>query len=401
MIGTNICKLRIFIDMENKKYSILIIALYCYSGHVQGVIDHLKAVNPLIDVTLLTDNPDDVKAILSDKTTKIIAYDVPQVSIKWRWLRHVIIRHRQCCFFKKFHKGRRFDIVNVHFANFYMSYVYPYLRAMSNKLVITPWGSDILRRDKKHLMRLASLYQKADYIATSSNTPLGKKIIEDLHIETGKLVGNFFGSDLVDYALKHRLPISIEEAKERFGLSGRYVITCGYNRREPQRHKAIISAISKVREELPENLSLLFPMQIGLETRPDYMDECKKECEINNLPAVFVTRFLSVEELYLLRMATDMFIHVQTTDASSSTIKEYVLCDKKIVHGSWIRYEDLEAFRPLFYFPVDRLEDLGEVIAKACHSEKVVFSQGLLDYIRSGGWERKATQLNDFFQSII
>lgn len=387
--------------MQNKKYSLLVIALYCYSGHIKGVIDHLKAINPLVDITLLTDNDDELRSILEDKTVQILRYDVRPFNAKWRWLRHVVIEHRQYKFFAKFHQGRRYDIVNVHFANFYMSYVYPYLRAMSDKLVITPWGSDVLRRDKKHLMRLAPFYQKADYVATSPKSPLGRKIIEDLQIKPDKLIGNFFGSDLVDYALKNRMSITTEDAKEKFGLSGRYVITCGYNRREPQRHKAIISAISQVRNQLPDNLSLLFPMQIGLETRPEYMDECMKECEKNDLHAVFVTRFLPVDELFLLRMATDMFVHVQTTDASSGSVREYILCDKKIVHGSWIKYDDLEAFSPLFYFPVDRLEDLGEVIVKAYRSEKIAYPQGVLDLVYNVGWERNAARMNDFFMSII
>lgn len=387
--------------MENKKYSLLVIALYCYPGHVKGVVDHLMAVNPLVDVTLLVENAEEMRALLDNKTVKIERYNVPPVKIRWRWLMYAIIRRRQCHFFAKFHKGRRYDIVNVQFPNIFMTYVYPYLRAMAGKLVLTPWGSDILRRDKKYLKHLAGLYQKADYIATGTKTPLGKRIIEELKVDPAKMVGNFFGSDLVDYALKSGASISTDQAKERFGLSGRYVITCGYNRREPQRHKAMIAAIDGVRDRLPENLSLLFPMSYGADTRSDYVDECKEECRIRNLPAVFVTEYQSVEDLYVLRMATDLFVHVQTTDASSGSVKEYILCDKKIVHGSWIKYDELEAYKPLFYFPVDRLEDLGEVIVKACYSEKIAIPQEVLDFVKNGGWERKSTRMNSFFMSIV
>ena len=384
--------------MENRKYSLLIIALYCYSGHVKAVINHLKATNPLVDVSLLTTTPEEFNDALVDHIER---YDVPPVKVRWRRLMNAIIRHRQCKFFAKFSQGRRYDIVNVHFPNMFMAFVHPYLRAMAKKIVVTPWGSDVLRRDKKYLERLAPLYQEADYVATSPTTSLGKRIIEELDVNPGKMVGNFFGSDLVDYALKNSSSITTDDAKEHFGLSGRYVISCGYNRREPQRHKAMIAAIDQVRDRLPENLSLLFPMSYGADTRPEYIDECKEECERRNLPAVFVTHFLSVEELYLLRMATDIFVHVQTTDASSGSVMEYILCDKKIVHGSWIKYDDLEAFQPLFYFPVDRLEDLGEVIVRAHHSDKIAIPQGVLDYVRSFGWGKKARAMNAFFSSII
>ena len=282
-----------------------------------------------------------------------------------------------------------------------MSYVYKDLRRMSDNLVITPWGSDILRRDKKYLKHLSCLYENADYIATATKTPLGEKIIKDLKIDPNKLVGNFFGSDVVDFAIKHGESISQEDAKQRFGLTGRYVITCGYNKREAQRHKAIIAAIDEKRTQLPDNLTLLFPMTYGVYTRDEYVEECKQECEDRNISSVFITDFLSVEDLYLLRKATDMFVHVQTTDASSGSVQEYVLCKKKIVHGSWIKYEELEAFKPLFYFPVDSLETLGEVIVDACQSDNISIPQGVLDHIRSTGWDRKVTKMNDFFMSIV
>ena len=73
--------------MENKKYSLLVIALYCYSGHVKAVIDHLKSKNPLVDLTLLTDKPEEMKDLLEDKSVKILEYDILTPSkIKWRWL---------------------------------------------------------------------------------------------------------------------------------------------------------------------------------------------------------------------------------------------------------------------------------------------------------------------------
>ena len=387
--------------MGNKSYSLLIVALYCYSGHIKAVISHLKDKNPLVDITLLTEKADEMKDALADKSVKIEWYNVPPVNIKWRWLMNTVIKHRQCSFFKRFSKGRHYDIVNVHFPNRFITDVYKDLRAMSDKLVITPWGSDILTRDKKYLKHLSPLYQKADYIATAAKTPLGKRIIEELEIEPDKLVGNFFGSDLVDYALGKGMTITTDYAKNRFGLSGKYVITCGYNRREPQRHKSIIAAINQVRERLPENLCLLFPMTYGADTRAEYVEECKRECESSNLPAVFVVDFLSIEELYLLRKATDLFVHVQKTDANSSSVMEYILCDKKIVHGSWIKYDELEAFKPLFYFPVDKMEDLGEVIVKAYQSDNIAVSNETLDHVKSFGWERQSERMNDFFMSIV
>lgn len=388
--------------MKNKKYSLLIVALYCYSGHVKSVIDHLMAHNPLIDLTLLTDKPEEIKKLLIDKTVRIESYNVSPVNCRYRWLRFWMIKHKQRQFFSKFSKNRKYDIVNIHFPNRYMLFVLDYLRSMSDNIVITPWGSDILRvKYKKALDQLSKLYRSADYVATDSKTPLGKRIIEELKVEPNKLVGNFFGSDVIDFSNKYGNAISQETAKSRFELTGRYVITCGYNKREVHQHKVIIEAIDKVKNLLPNNLTLLFPMTYGPNTRDDYVTECIFECEKRHLNALFVTDYLSIEDLYKLRKATDMFIHLQLTDASSSSVQEYVLCNAKIVHGSWIKYEIMESFSPLFYYPVDKLEDLSEVIIKAFKSDSIIPSKGLIDYVKGNGWENKVSKMNDFFMSII
>ena len=390
--------------MDNKKYSLLVVALYCYTGHVKGVVEHLRKINPLVDITLLSNiKPEVLRKDIPDASINIAWYDVKDVNfISSKWLRERVIRYKQNRFFAKFSNKRKYDIVNIHFPKRHLAYAYKYLRAMSKRLVITPWGSDVLRQNQKALDELRSLYQHADHIITTINTPLGRKIQAEFDIGEDKFVGNFFGSDIIDYANSCGDTITQEEAKERFGLTGRYVITCGYNRKVPQRHKVIIKAIDQVRSQLPENLTLLFPMTYANpRTDYDYVQEIKIMCQEKHLPAVFVTDYLNIDEVYKLRKSTDMFVHIQTTDASSGSVMEYILCKKKIVHGSWIKYEELESFKPLFYYPVDKLEELGEIIVKAYNSEMIKIPMGVIDYIKSFGWDNRSLKMNDFFMSIV
>lgn len=390
--------------MENKEYSILFIALYCYTGHLRDVVNHLLDKNPCVDIAILTDKPDDYKEFVR-KNIKIFHYDVSSVDwIKIRSLRVFATKYKQIHFFSRFSRNRRYDIVNIHFANRYMSFVYKYLRVMSKNIVITPWGSDLLRRPKKNLDQLSYLYKKADYITLPANStsPIVKIVLEDFKINPKKLVGSFWGSELVDFAIKNGDAISQDDAKSRFGVNGRYVITCGYNKQEEQRHKAIIQAIDQVRDQLPNNLTLLFPMTYGnWTTQANYLEDLKEECKKRELHAMFVTDFLSVEELYKLRKATDMFIHIQTTDAGARSVYEYILCNKKIVHGSWMKYARLESFSPLFYFPVDKLENLGEVIVHAYNSDNIKIPQEVMEIVWNRGWDNKIKMLNDFFMSIV
>jgi len=389
--------------MENKKYSLLIIALYCYPGHVKDIVRHLVEINPLIDITILTDKPDNYKDVIG-LSVRTHFYDVASVDwLKIRWLRVIVTKYKQIYFFSKYSKKKRFDIINIHFANRYMSFVYKYLRSMSNNIVMSPWGSDILRRPEKNLKQLSFLYQKADYVTIDVESDFGKLMTQKFKVCPKKMLNyGIWGSDVVDFAIKNGDSISQEDAKAHFGLENRYVITCGYNKQEAQQHKAIIQAIDQVKDQLPNNLTLLFPMNYGgWTTTEKYGEEIKKECEKRNLQAVFATDYMSVEELYKLRKATDMFIHVQTSDANARSVYEYILCNKKIINGSWISYKSLEKYKPLFYFPVDKLENLGEVIVYAYNSDNIKIPQEVMNIVLSRGWNNKIKMLNDFFMSLV
>lgn len=390
--------------MENKKYSLLVVALYCYMGHVKSVIEHLKRKNPLVDITLLSNiKPEIVRKEISDSSIKIEWYNVKDVNfISNKALRAFVIRYRQNRFFAKFSKNRRFDIVNVHFPKRHLAYARKYLKAMSEDLVISPWGSDILRQNEMSLKQLRKLYKAADYITILPDSNIGQKIIEEFGVDAKKMIGGFFGSDVIDYAIKYGDKITQEESKAKFGLEGRYVITCGYNRKTAQRHKEIIEAISNVKDQLPDNLTLLFPMTYANpRTETDYVEECRQLCLRKKLNSLFVTDFLSVEDLYKLRKSTDMFVHVQTTDAGSACVQEYILCDTKIVHGAWLKYKKFEEYQPLFYFPVERMDELGHSIVDAYFSEKIKIPQGVISYVKSRGWDNRSTMMNNFFMSIV
>ena len=52
--------------MENEKYSMLVVGLYCDSRHIQRFCDNLKLINPLVDITILTDVPEEQQKIYDD-----------------------------------------------------------------------------------------------------------------------------------------------------------------------------------------------------------------------------------------------------------------------------------------------------------------------------------------------
>ena len=118
------------------------------------------------------------------------------------------------------------------------------------------------------------------------------------------------------------------------------------------------------------------------------------------IAAVFNEDYLSVEDIFNLRRASDMFIHVQTTDAGNSTIMEYLICGNKVIHGSWMHYQWLD-YPPKFYFPVDDLKDLPKVFVEAYQSEMPSLPEEVVTRIKNRGWKQKMIAWNETFISCI
>ena len=386
-----------------KKYSLLIIAWYANIFHVAEFIRNLKKYNPCVEISLMTiykmdSIPEDVK----ENTSEIIVFKSFSKEIKNRFLRECI---NIIYFIGNFirHSKRKYDIVDIHYARPQLSYVLHWIKKLSNRIVITPWGSDVMRvTDKRKIEQLIKVYSCANFVTIGPDSQIGRQVMEKFNVACEKMVKLGWGGEFFDYIQENSVAVSTEDAKDRFGLNGRYVITCGYNTQREQRHEDIINAIYSVKDKLPNNLTLLFPSTYGRSPLSDaYMNQVKNKGKDLGFDVISVEEHLGMADLLKLRMATDIFVHVQTTDAGSRCVMEYVACNKKVVHGSWIKYAYLEDYKPSCYFPVDRLEDLGDCIVKAYKSEIGPLPHAVETIIMERGWKHKMVLWNDFFETLL
>lgn len=393
-----------FDSMEHKSYSILIIGMFGIPSHVERFVRNLKQTNPSASITLFSDRDkdsfsQDVFDCIDEYIQRKTYSGWPHKLWKFRpWFdRYVFVKQ-----FKSLAKQRHYDIVNIHFPTYRVCHVMKYLKAMSDAIVVSPWGSDVLRVDPKKKKKLCRVFKNADYITVDWRGIFGNVLYQEMKIEKEKFHPLAWGSETIDYINEHLSEISKEKAKELLGLSGKYLITCGYNAFEEQRHEMIINAIKSKRDKLPDNMTLLFPVTYGSSygtRKQEYVKRLKELCDELQLPVVFYENYLSVSEIFLLRRATDMFIHIQTTDGGNSSLQEYVLCGAKVVHGSWIHYARLEQYKPLFYYPVNALEELGDVIINAYHSEPIQVPEEVMESIKNRGWKAKMKLWDEFFVS--
>jgi hypothetical protein len=389
-----------------KSYSILIIAWNAFVGHVEEFIINLKRTNPLVKISLLTIEPeaetDSIPAGIVENASEIIYFRKPSREFGIKLIDGLMKRFS---FFRSFIylSNQHYDIVNIHFVLPSFSHVMPWIKKVTRHIVISPWGSDVLRIEgDKKIRQLQKVYNDAQFVTVGKESQIGKRLIDVFKVDPDKLVGMGWGGAFFDFIQENSMSVTIEDAKKRFGLSGRYVITCGYNTQKEQRHEAIINAIHGVRGQLPENLTLLFPFTYGRSQWSDtYTMAIKEKAKSLGFDVVSVEENLDMSDLLKLRMATDIFVHVQTTDAGSRCVMEYVACNKKIVHGSWIYYGYLEKYKPSCYFPVDRLENLGACIVRAYQTPIESLPDEVMNIILNRGWKHKMLLWNNFFESLV
>ena len=385
---------------EKCSYRLLIVAYNISLLHILNFSKYLRKENPSAAIHLLTNRRlDSVSSQIEQYVSRIIHIQAYTGRFKNTRLARLF---NKVCFRISFVllSFRKYDIVNIHFASPVLLRIMPWLAKASKNIVITPWGSDVLRlNDENAINRMQLIYGYASCVTCNPHSQLGIAVIEKFKYDSKKMLALRFGSDYVDFIEETSPNKTVNESKARFGLTGKYVITCGYSTSPSHRHDAIIDAVDSIRGELPNNLVLLFPFTYGWGTQ-QYVQSIKDKCLFLGLDAVFVEEHLNLEDLYTLRMATDMFVHVQTSDAGSACVMQYILCHKKIVHGAWIKYYDLEQYKPLFYYPVENIDDLGGVIVDAYRSKGINIPNGVINAIMNRGWNKEIKKWDDFFSSI-
>ena len=288
----------IIIEMlEKRKYKILIVAYKASLLQILPFVKNLKKENPSVVIHLLTNmKMDSVTCQIKEYVSK--TFFIREISGKYEYTRFGK-RINKCLLMLPFvwiSCINKYDIINIHFARPALLKVMPWLKRMSKNIVITPWGSDVLRlEDENAINRMHIIYSYASCVTVSPNSQFGATIVEKFKYNPQKMHGTGWGMEYVDYLEEAKPDKTTEESKSRFGLTNRYVISCGYSTAPSQRHEAIIDAVNSIKNQLPQNLTLLFPFTYGW-GNPMYVQSIKDKCRNLGIDAVYVEEFLDNED---------------------------------------------------------------------------------------------------------
>lgn len=233
-------------------------------------------------------------------------------------------------------------------------------RFLNVKTVTSFWGSDILCLDANDAWKLKRIIDISDVINISTPEML-KKFSQ--HFEgkyRGKILGAKFGSLAFSSIDSIKAIYNKDQCKEFFDIDNQKItIAVGYNGRREQQHIPALMSLKKICNEIKKDLFLIIHMGYNLED--DYYADVKKEADACGIDYKIITTSFDLDNVALLRMATDIFLHAQTSDALSGSIRECIYAEAILLNPCWIQYSEYDN-KGVEYITYSSFEEIASII---------------------------------------
>lgn len=314
-------------------------------------------------------------------------------------------------FFRRILQRSHIDIVVVyqvpHFAEKLVEISHQY----ESKIVFEPFGSDVLRVSGKAKESLLRAFAEVDGVVGRSQSNVMIAAHSIYNVPKEKLFEQRETLRSILVLKKERNKYTREEMLEQLGLPySDYIIVCGYSGRESHRHKKIIESLIQVKDVLPENNLIVFPMTYGGGAHKagashvmvsNYAEELRKQCVENGLNSVFITDYLTSEGMAYLHFVTDLFIEIQPTDNGNAFMIEALFAKNQIITGRWLNYQRFEQFGVPYHL-VDSPDDLPLMLRSIFTNqvERPPIPQKLIDFFDIPEGYDPSIFWNDLFSSL-
>ena len=295
----------------------------------------------------------------------------------------------------------KYDLVNIHFLPFNTCEYVKIAHRHGIKIMLSPCGSDVLRVKRIYMSSLKAAFEKTDYVGISTKTGFYTKVKELFNIDDTKFVDLGYGSETLSAMLEMEGKYTREQFAEMLSLpKSSYYICCGYTASVAQRHSVMIDAIYKNKHLLPSDFCMIIPLSYG----PDkemLKSKLNSQCCEFGLNACFLTEYLTNEQVAALRFVSDLFIHIQPTDAYNASLQENLLGGTNIINGKWLEYPSLERHGKPYYI-CDMPENLPKIILEVIEGSatRAELHKDVLDEIINNSWSLKIKKWVSFYNIV-
>jgi glycosyltransferase involved in cell wall biosynthesis len=265
---------------------------------------------------------------------------------------------------KKFLQNSDYSIYHFHLC-FPRNLAYIYFLPKGANIVCSTWGSDLMRTNGVYNYYLQKeAFERAKLITTQSlelQEVILSKFSRDLK---PKIRICLFSIEEKLYKLidhYHSLSDEIIRYKEKFSIGDRYVITVGHNASEFNNHVEILTELNKLNSKIKSRIFCVIPLTYGAAPDGVYINKLNAFIKELDFECVLVENFLPWEDLALLRLATDIMIHLPESDAMSGAATEAMYAGSLLITGSWLPYKNFTR-SGLEYLEISSTNELSELV---------------------------------------
>lgn len=252
-----------------------------------------------------------------------------------------------------------YRVCNIHFLDVRYFFFKRKLLKLSDKLVVSTYGSDFYKYSKYAFLQ-KPFYKKASRITFANDVTKATfdKFFQGIY--SYKLSRCRFGLSLLPLIKKVQESNDIKN-KVRNDLSfphDKIIITIGYNSSPNNQHVKIIDELVRLTTELKEKIFLVFPMTYGGFIQN--INEVESLMDKTGIPYGTLKKYLNTEELVSLRLSSDIMINMPVSDQLSATMCEYLYTRNWVITAKWLPYESIDQTEVNY----DRLESFDQLTSR-------------------------------------
>ncbi len=255
----------------------------------------------------------------------------------------------------------KYDIIDIHFFSPLYDDVIKNLKKRGNAVKITIWGSDFYRVDKERREKQRKIYPLVNAIQIETRQ-IGEDFLAVYPEFYEKIRYAHFGIRQFEIIDDLSMDRDVAVYKTEMQLPGdKIILVCGFNGSSGHQHSVIFEAIEKLPAEIKAQIFLLIPLTYGA-TQP-YIETVRLKAESLHMPYKLISSSMTLPEVCKLRLASDIAITIQKTDALSAAIQEQLYAGGMLIAGDWLPYQILSE-NGIFFIQTS-LASLTEVISQS------------------------------------
>lgn len=274
----------------------------------------------------------------------------------------------------------KIDVCHIHYLHIQSCILYILFKNHFKHLILTYWGSDIIKLDKKTKFFQNLCMKHADRITLSVT-----KTLKIYHNHFGHKYDNKvqilrFLSGALD-EIKDKLEnTSCMICKKAMGLPiDKKIITIGYNADPAQHQDEFVENLSNLSEDVKKELYIILPMTYSNISK-GYESNVAKSLEKCGIDGRILTEYMNYDQMATLAMATDIYVNARDTDASSNSMKEMLFAGTCMIQGAWLTYEELDEIKWPRIF-LEKRQDLSDKVLYLLKDEPALIEKKSCEFI--------------------